>query len=773
MNLLRHYRFASFMIVLIAIAAFAVAELDFTTLFVGVVVAMLSWYVTEGPRGRTLPNWASNLLVLALVSYSGFSFVTDGEIGGAMAALGQFLLWLLVIKLYARRTANEDRQRFTLATMLILVGCLESVQFVFGIMVFAYAAAAVWTAMLWRISLGADSARADRVRQGGFAPPIELAYGRRATPQFRGIATASVLATFAASVLVFFLFPRFSEVRLGDTGGGSGAVTGFSDQIDLRGGDRIVESRRELFTLQCVDMSGVAFRSPRPLLLRGAVLDTYDAEAQRWTSRRSVSGARTLRTPTDARLTDLARGNASDVRTRFLAKIQMRAMASDVIFSIYAPVAIATSESRTIAIEPSTLLLRDVSVDRIGRSWSYDLLVQPQPNAETLEDLAGGPRGFGDTAREAARSAARTRFPVEAVRPIAERIFADVARSSNIPPEPAADADQSARWLRNREVARAIASWMKSNFTYTTDLSAFGRIPGEDPIVSFLERYRSGHCEYFASGLCAVLRSLGIESRIVTGFMAMEYDEQGESYVVREANAHAWVEVRTSELGWTAVDPTPEESLFEIQERNRSFADRFRWIYGNLEFLWNSSVVTYDASAQATIADRLQTGWRATISERIESVLARMRALATSLSLGSAGGAWFAAIGIGVSTAGLAALIIVVRRRQLRRTLHLEHVPVREQHRLQREAAFYVEAVRALESAGARKPAHLSPRAFAEALSARNREVGAAFAAIADDFYRVRYGGISPSRDEARSHVSRVLALRALLRHNSASIRVD
>ena len=83
MNLLRHYRFASFMIVLIAIAAFAVAELDFTTLFVGVVVAMLSWYVTEGPRGRTLPNWASNLLVLALVSYSGFSFVTDGEIGGA------------------------------------------------------------------------------------------------------------------------------------------------------------------------------------------------------------------------------------------------------------------------------------------------------------------------------------------------------------------------------------------------------------------------------------------------------------------------------------------------------------------------------------------------------------------------------------------------------------------------------------------------------------------------------------------------------------------
>jgi hypothetical protein len=64
MTLLRRHRIASFLLAIVAIVAFSIAELDFTMLFLGVVLAVLSWYVTEGPRGRTLPDWAANTVVV-------------------------------------------------------------------------------------------------------------------------------------------------------------------------------------------------------------------------------------------------------------------------------------------------------------------------------------------------------------------------------------------------------------------------------------------------------------------------------------------------------------------------------------------------------------------------------------------------------------------------------------------------------------------------------------------------------------------------------------
>ena len=761
MTLLRQYRIASNLLVLLSIVAFSIAELDFAMLLVGVVLAVLSWYVTEGPRGRTLPGWITNTLTVGLVAYCAGDFAVRGTLEGAMGALGRFLLWLLVIKLYARRTEHEDRQRFTLATMLILTGCLESVELVFGLLVIGFALLAAWTAMLWRLAKGAERARQSRTAEPGFAPPLEIAFGRRATPQLHWLALGSVAAIFSASLLGFFLFPRLGNMRFGEAG--VGAVTGFSELIDLRGGDRISESRREIFTVQWFDQSGEPVQAARPLLLRGAVLDAYDARSQRWFSRRYTSPLNTYRTMDDGRMMDFTRGGAGDARGRARARFEMRTTLGEVMFSMYAPVGIATSEARTIGIDRNSLLLRDISSERSARSWQYELLVQPNPDAQTLRELCAG-------ARPPDRS---VDFPIGEIRPIAEQILAELSRTVNLPPEPAPDAPASERWTRNREVARAIASWMKTQFTYTTDLSAFGRIPGEDPIVSFLTRYKSGHCEYFASGLCAVLRSLGIESRIVTGYIAMEYDQQAQCYVVRESNAHAWTEVRTGDLAWTAIDATPEDSLFEIQERNRSFADRFRWIYSKLEFLWNSSVVSYDASSQESFASRVESGWRDAVSARLAELLGRLRTLATALSLGRAGTFWFATIGICVGAALLAWAIVVVRRRRLRFALHIERLPVREQARLQRDAGFYADALRALADAGVERPAHLSPLAFARELAVHSPEAGRLFGQISEAFYKVRYGGVQPTRDEANAHLSSVSALRAALRANPASLRVD
>ncbi|MFZ9880851.1 MAG: transglutaminaseTgpA domain-containing protein [Phycisphaerales bacterium] len=596
MSILRQHRLASLLLVAVAMAAFSLSQLDFAMLFAACTLVTLSWYVTEGPRGRALPNWISNLFVLVVLAWSVFTFLATGELEGAIGSLGRFLLWLLVIRLFTQRSAHEDRERFALSTMLVVAGCLDSVQFFFGVLVIVYACLAVWTAMLWRISRSAETARAARRASDGFAPPLEIEVGRRTRPQFRWLAGSTILGILAASIVVFVLFPRFANLPgRGPRGGPS--VTGFTDEIRLMGGGRISESRRELFTLRWRDPAGVLQESPRPLLLRGAVLDRYDPEDQRWYARRPRRPVRTLRTAGDGDFTPIGVRDTATPASAYTAEFEMRSLATDVMFTIYAPVGVRTDERRTLSLDPSTLLLRDVSTERVGRYWTYALKVDAQPSAEALESLAGGvepaSRGVG--------------FPVAEVLPIAREILETVRRNSNIPE--ANPDDPASVWTANRETARAIASWMRANFRYTTDLSDFARIEGEDPIVTFLREEREGHCEFFASGLCAVLRSLGIESRVVTGYIALEYDDSAAGYIVRESNAHAWTEVRTGPNSWLAVDATPEETLLIMQQQNRSFADRFRWIYDRIEFLWNSRVVTYDSSTQATLADSMQGGW--------------------------------------------------------------------------------------------------------------------------------------------------------------------
>ena len=763
MTLLRQYRFASFMLVLVSIIAFSIATVDFAQLFLAVTLAMVSWYTTEGPRGRTLPHWLSNTIIVALLAWIGLGFLRGGELSGAVAALGRFLLWLLIIKLYSRPTVHEERQRLSLATMLVIAGCLESVQFAFGALVVLYVALAVWTAMLWRLHRSYERGRSSRAATQGFSPPLELAFGRRATPQFRGMTVVSVLFVFVASAGVFLLFPRIPAML--DTRGPRGArsVSGFSDEISLRGGDRISESRRELFVVRWLDPTGEPVLPARPLLLRGAVLDSYDPAGERWLSARSVTGVRTIRTPTEQAFVSLGSGGADAPASRYTAEFEMRAFATDVVFTLYAPVALSTTDSRTVSFDPATYLIRDASSNRASRYWSYSLRVQPQPAGSVLEGLSGG----------ATNSPRALQMPVPEIRGIAEQILVEARKSVNLPPEPGPDAGDAERFVYQREVARGVADWMQRSFTYTTDLSSIVKVTGEDPIVSFLTRYRRGHCEYFASGLCAVLRSLGIESRIITGYIAMEFDESTGLYTVRESNAHAWVEVRTGPYAWTAVDATPEDSLRELQEQNRSFADNFRWLYGTVEFLWNSRVVSYDSTTQAAIADRVQSGWRTTIGEWMTALNDSLSALTTRLSLGQAGGAWLAAIGVGVLAAALAPTLLLLRRRRIRDALKLDGVPRARRRIFLREASFYAEALSELSRAGIAKPDHVTPREHARMLAERNPEAGRVFAAVAEEFYRIRFGAWTPPAEHAGEMKSRIFALRQALRQNPAAKMAD
>lgn len=81
--------------------------------------------------------------------------------------------------------------------------------------------------------------------------------------------------------------------------------------------------------------------------------------------------------------------------------------------------------------------------------------------------------------------------------------------------------------------------------------------PQVDPMLHFLLEQPPAHCEYFASATAVLLRMAGIPCRYVTGYAGGEYNVFGKYWVVRQRDAHAWVEAYLPESGWVIVDSTP------------------------------------------------------------------------------------------------------------------------------------------------------------------------------------------------------------------------
>jgi len=124
--------------------------------------------------------------------------------------------------------------------------------------------------------------------------------------------------------------------------------------------------------------------------------------------------------------------------------------------------------------------------------------------------------------------------------------------------------DLASTWIQGAEEPRAqlkaIKYQLAQEFRYA--LSFEPEPLGRDPILHFLLKRRSGHCEFFASSFTLLARSLNIPARLITGYLVQEYDHDGGFALVRGQDAHAWVEVLV-DGNWETLDPTPAGALPE------------------------------------------------------------------------------------------------------------------------------------------------------------------------------------------------------------------
>ena len=277
--------------------------------------------------------------------------------------------------------------------------------------------------------------------------------------------------------------------------------------------------------------------------------------------------------------------------------------------------------------------------------------------------------------------------------------------------------------------AFALEQYLRANFEYTLELP-----PKEtaDPLANFLFERRKGYCEYFASALAIMLRTLNIPSRLATGFDGGALNPISGWYVIRASDAHSWVEAWLPNRGWTTFDPTPPARTPPRQ----ALLGRFMFYLDAAEMFWQDWVVGYDLERQVTLASRMQSSSRVLGSRWLDRFhLAWLRGRSATMDAARKYGS--SALGVVFTAVALWFAAPIVQRR-LRTRTRLKMVQ-RGEAVASDATLLYGQMLRLLRRRGYSKPLWVTPAEFARTLpSSPTADLVASLTAA---YHALRYGG--------------------------------
>ncbi len=528
--------------------------------------------------------------------------------GFDVTLFADFMMILAALKAFERRTPRDDGQLLVVSIFVALSAAVSSNQMGTGVLLVIYVFALMLAVM--RVQIDAALWPRPSERRGGLWPLLG----------------ACVVGSTLVSVVAFVLLPR-STARFSPPGLSpmTQRVSGFNESIELGTGGLISQDPREVMRLWPLDRDGEAgdpFSLGTVVHLRGQVLTQY--EAGRWMSPEPGTLGDDLELTTVRPGTPLSLHGSTDHRMIRVAQ--------------YA----GASGGGTIFLPWRPIFLRfDDAVGDLTRDRRSESMLFAEPQGGTIEfvvrygpDRAPSWQELGWT--EPSRSGS------EVLRSEAARIL----RERGIDPDgrrrPASE---------DRAAIGALAEWLRSSKEYTLDVQPAP--PGQDPTEWFVTTAEAaGHCEYFASALALLCRDAGINSRVVTGYLAVAEGEGSEFIRVRRSDAHAWVEAEVTPGVWATFDATPAATFQRTADRVDPIT---RWL-SSIESVWLASFISYDARSQSRLSQSL---------ERVVDWNRLGADAATPGATGNAGRRWVPVIG-GLSLAALSIGGLVVLRRKRR-----------------------------------------------------------------------------------------------------------
>src|SRR5437588_2200290 len=576
----RFFRASLSLLVLSSILTLASTDkLDGFTSLVAPLAALYKGYRWWHGRPAELSHRAATW---CLVAYLGFfpvdaMFLSRFFLAGAsspplfvlLLAVVHFLIVAMLIRFYSAASDRDALFLSMLAFAAILAAAILTVDTLFLTLFFFFLLSGVSTLIGMELRRGAVGA-------------VSPAPVRRETERHlnRALSLASLSVAVGAILLgglFFFFFPRFSAGYLGRVSFSPSLMTGFTEDVELGQIGEIKKSSAVVMRVETEKPIGYEW-----LRWRGIALTTFDGK--RWSSnqggmrRLPPSANGWILTPEPA-----LKANASGQTIHYT--VFLEPIATDAIFVA----------GRALSLQGNFSGGTTNSFAAMQRNYLFadgtDTLTNPFHNFTSLR-YAGisrlPPRDaakLGASGTDYSRDITSTylQLPPE-LDPRIPELAREITKNANTP------FDKTVR----------VEAYLRTRYAYTLNLT--GK-PGQDPLAHFLFETRAGHCEYFASAMAILLRTLGIPSREVNGFLPGEYNDLAGDYIVRASDAHSWVEVYFPGNGWQVFDPTPA-SL----QSGGGFLARLELYIDWMQITWNDWVIGYDFAHQVMMAQNLQRG---------------------------------------------------------------------------------------------------------------------------------------------------------------------
>ncbi|MDX2132598.1 MAG: DUF3488 and transglutaminase-like domain-containing protein [Planctomycetota bacterium] len=579
-------------VVLLSLLTFGMAEGDALVTSGLIIGALAGWCFTElGPARRGLPRWAATIILFGVLVGA---VVRSIEGAPPVSAFSTFLGAIIVLKLWEQREAQDYGQLLTLSVFLVIGAVLTATTLWVGVAIGVLTPLLAFAVMAYQVYV----AQVRAIRSSGQERDPQGVPWRPLRPGIVGLIAFMVVGGYLIAGGVFVIVPRgvgfqqFAAISTTTTG----RQTGFTDRVDIGRGGLISESQATVMEVRIRSDSAASERPAfAPRYFRGRVLDEYQAGvwsasiAQDVTRIERREPGQRLRLRSDRRVTGIV---LQEFRPR-------GTVARTPVFMLNRPVSAQVTSREQGEVEFTVDDRWKVVSLRTAATPVLRYHVRSLPETQEVPDddwarraVTPPPPGVIELARDILREAAIEADPAK--RPVQDDVM----------------------------VARVFEQYLRLNFEYSLDTPA----PPlrAEATEHFLRTTRRGHCEHFASALALLCRAAGIEANVIAGYMTSEVDPETGAYVVRQAHAHAWVEVRAGFDVWRTFDGTPTAEVQRLTNQGGVLSRLDRWLDA-VENTWNSRIATFDHAAQSRLLGRRtrpgepwSAGWIEDLRRRVQ-----------------------------------------------------------------------------------------------------------------------------------------------------------
>jgi transglutaminase-like putative cysteine protease len=561
----RYFKASSYCLVGAGFAAIiATGKIDRISgiLFAAVFIASLC--MDTARLRRCIPGWVLNCITFVYLIF----FAVDLRLlsRSFLVATVHLLFFAAAVKLLTLAKDRDYLQLYLISFAEVIAASTLTVNIVFAVCLTVFMFCGISTLILFEMRRS-NAKMQDNAKARPFVTRRDLQGSALElfTPFPAGLysvtAIGITLLIVAVAVPLFFLFPRIAQGIYRQPSGNTRFISGFSDRVELGQIGAIKQSDAVVMRVKTVEPPEDLQHAVK---WRGIAFDYFDGRSWKRTDRRRHE------IPTQGeyyKLENSAQGTKWLNQTFFI-----EALPTNVVFAARKVLAVSRDVGSLQQDSAESLYTEQ----HLFKKLRYSAISDPiRPDPVIISDLLPVPQEILNTYLQ---------LPPEDPR-IAEL------------------AEQVTKAAPNRFTkAQALERYLRLNYGYSLVLR--GTPNSKDPLAMFLFDVRRGHCEYFASSMAIMLRQIGIPTRLVNGFRAGEYNGIGSNWIVRQYDAHSWIEAYFPPYGWIEFDPTPTES----EHSRTEFARIISNLADAIDLWWWEGVVNYDSSKQFRAFSGLYAG---------------------------------------------------------------------------------------------------------------------------------------------------------------------